>query len=366
MKKVYLFLSASVAGIILFAGISRNTRTTSGFVTGTPDIKSATALTFGPQGILFIGDSKSAAVFALDTKDTKKAKAQAFDVKSLDEKVAAALGTTKDNISITDMAVNPLSKKLYLAIQLADGTPALLKLEGSNLQAVPLTNISYSAVTLNDAPAADAKDQRGRPLRVTSISDIGYADGKLMVSGISNKEFSSSFRSIPFPFTNAQETATLEMYHASHGRYETTSPIRTFTTGEVKGKKYLIASYTCTPLVLFPLDELKAGTHVKGRTIAEMGNMNTPVDMIKLNEGGVDYLVLANDRRPVAKMPYSGVEAFQGTLTEQVSATAGVDFSKLPIEKVVQLDKLDDNRAVILQKKADGALDLWTSDGKNL
>jgi len=366
MKKIYLLLTAAATGVVLFAGINRSTSVTEGFVTGTPEIKSATALTFGPQGILFIGDSKSAAVFALDTKDTKKAKAQAFEVKNLDEKIAAALGTTKENISITDMAVNPVSKKLYVAIQLADGTSALLKMEGSNIQAVPLTNVSYSSVTLNDAPAVDAKDQRGRPLRVTSISDIGYADGKLMVSGISNKEFSSSFRSIPFPFTNAQETATLEMYHASHGRYETTSPIRTFTTGEVNGKKYLIASYTCTPLVLFPLDELKAGTHVKGRTIAEMGNMNTPVDMIKLNEGGVDYLVLANDRRPVAKMPYSGVEAFQGTLTEKVSATAGVDFSKLPLEKVVQLDKLDDNRAVILQKKADGALDLWTSDGKNL
>ena len=366
MKKVYLFLATGIIGAALFAGINRNTGITAGFVTGTPEIKSATALTFGPQGILFIGDSKNASVFALDTKDTKKTKAKAFEVKNLDEKIAAALGTTKEDINITDMAVNPLSKKLYLAVQLANGTPVLLKLEGSNLQAVPLTNVSYSSVMLNDAPAADAKDQRGRPLRVTSISDIGYTDGKLLVSGISNKEFSSSFRSIPFPFTNTQEAATLEMYHASHGRYETTSPIRTFTTGAVNGKQYLIASYTCTPLVLFPLDELKAGTHIKGRTIAEMGNMNTPVDMIKLNEGGVDYLVLANDRRPVAKMPYSGVEAFQGTLTEQVSATAGVDFSKLPLEKVVQLDKLDDNRAVLLQKKADGALDLWTSDGKNL
>jgi hypothetical protein len=366
MRKSYLFIAAACAGTLLFAGINRNHDSPAGFIKGTPDIKSATALTFGPNGILFIGDSKSAAVFALDTKDTQKAKAQAFDVKNLDEKIAAALGTTKDKINITDMAVNPISKKLYIAIQTADGTPALLKLQGTNLQAVPMQDVSYSSVKLNDAPAADAKDQRGRPLRVSSISDIGYADGKLLVSGLSNKEFSSSFRSIVFPFTDKQDNATLEMYHASHGRYETTSPIRTFTTGVVNGKTYLIAGYTCTPLVLFPLDELKAGTHVKGRTVAEMGNMNTPVDMIKLTEGNQTYLVLANDRRPVAKVPYNAVEDFQGTLTERVAGTAGVTFSQLPLDKVVQLDKLDENRAVILQKKADGALDLWTSDGKNL
>ncbi|MFD1257064.1 hypothetical protein ACFQ3S_09675 [Mucilaginibacter terrae] len=366
MKKYYLFFAAAIAGVFLFAGVNRNTDVPAGFVKGTPELKSATAITFGPNGILFIGDSKSATVFALDTKDTKNAKAQAFEVKNLDEKIAAALGTTKESINITDMAVNPISKKLYIAVQTADGTPILVLLEGGSVKAVPLKDVNYSSVTLNDAPAADAKDQRGRPLRVTSISDIGYADGKLLVSGLSNKEFSSSFRSIPFPFTDKQDNATLEMYHASHGRYETTSPIRTFTTGELNGKKYLIASYTCTPLVLFPLDELKAGTHVKGRTIAEMGNMNTPVDMIKLTEGGKAYLVLANDHRPVAKISYKGIEDFQGTLTERVATTAGVDFSKLPLEKVVQMDKLDESRAVLLQKKADGALDLWTSDGKNL
>ena len=366
MKKSYLFLAAALTGAVLFAGVTRNNDVPAGFMKGTPEIKSATALTFGPNGVLFIGDSKGASVFALDTKDTKTAKAQAFEVKNLDEKIAASLGTTKENISITDMAVNPLSKKLYIAVQTADGTPVLLKLEGNALTAVPLKDVNYSSVMLNDAPAEDAKDQRGRSLRVTSISDIGYADGKLLVSGLSNKEFSSSFRSIPFPFTNKQESSSLEMYHASHGRYETTSPIRTFTTGEINGKKYLIASYTCTPLVLFPLDELKAGSHVKGRTVAEMGNMNTPVDMIKLTEGGQSYLVLANDRRPMAKVSYKGIEDFQGTLIERVATTAGVEFNKLALDKVVQLDKLDDSRAVILQKKTDGALDLWTSDGKNL
>src|SRR5476651_1972468 len=111
MKKTYLFAAAAVSGVLLFAGINHKPALPYGFTSGTPQIKSITALTFGPTGVLFIGDSQNAEVFALDTKDTKKmAVANAYDVKNIDVKIAAALGTTKENITITDMAVNPVSK----------------------------------------------------------------------------------------------------------------------------------------------------------------------------------------------------------------------------------------------------------------
>jgi hypothetical protein len=38
----------------------------------------------------------------------------------------------------------------------------------------------------------------------------------------------------------------LEIYHAAHGQYETYAPIKTITTAELNGKKYLVASFTCT------------------------------------------------------------------------------------------------------------------------
>ena len=118
----------------------------------------------------------------------------------------------------------------------------------------------------------DAKDDRGRSLRTLTITDLGFYKDKVMVTGLSNQEFSSSFRSIPFPFKDSQDQASLEIYHAAHGKYETNSPIKTFTPAVVGDKEYLIASYTCTPLVLFPMAELKAGKHVKGRTVAELGS----------------------------------------------------------------------------------------------
>jgi len=210
---------------------------------------------------------------------------------------------------------------------------------------------------------------RGNSMRVSAISDIGFADGKVLVSGLSGQEFNSTFRSIPFPFTNKQDQATLEIYHAAHGKYETLAPIKTFTTAEIGGRKYLVASYTCTPLVLFPLDDLKPGTHVKGRTVAEMGSGNQPIDMVTMKKGGESYLMMSNSSRPVFKVKYSSIEKYQGSLTtpvEESFATAGVDFVSLPVTNVVQMDKLDDTRMVLIQRRSNGSLDLWTSSERYL
>ncbi len=366
MKKIFFYMIAVGAGLFLLAAINHTTG--SGFENGTPTIQSISSLAFGPDGILFIGDSKSATVFAVNTKDNKKNKRQALvEMKNIDQKIAAVLGTEVANITITDMAVNPVSKKLYISVQHSDGTPVLLNIDGDKISSFSLKDVNYSSVVLNNSPAVDAKDQRGRPLRVSTISDLGYADGKVLVSGLSNHQFSSSFKSIPFPFTDKQDEATLEIYHAAHGRYETSAPIKTFTTTEINGKKYLVASYTCTPLVLFPMDELKPGMHVKGRTVAEMGSGNTPIDMMSFGKGNESFLVMANTARAVSKVDYKSIAAFEGTLTEPVKGTAGVGFTSMPeMTKVLQMDKLNDTQLLILQKKANGDVDLWTANDTNL
>ncbi len=363
MKKNHLYLLLIVAGVAFLAATKPFVKSPYGFSKGTPAIKSVSALSFGKDGILFIGDSKTATVFAVETKDNKFSnQATEISVAGIDEKIAAALGTEKDKITITDLAVNPVSKKLYAGVQHSDGTAVILIISNEKIEAVSLKDVNYSSIALNDVYAEDAKDARGRPLRISTISDMGFANGKVLVSGLSNKEFSSSFRSIPFPFTDQQEMASLEMYHGAHGRYETTSPIRTFTTGKINGKDYLIASYTCTPLVLFPMDELKAGQHVKGRTIAEMGSGNTPIDMITITKGNESFLVMANTARAVTKVDYKNVVSFEGTLTERVPGTAGTPFVQVPaLTKVLQMDKLDNSHVVVLQKKETGSLDLLTT-----
>ena len=126
MKKSYYLLAVGLSALLLTASTHRNAPLT-GFDNGTPTIQTINALAFGPDGILFIGDSKSASVFAIDTKDKVTVdKATAVDVKNVDQKIAAVLGTEAKNISILDVAVNPVSKKIYCAVQTADNSTVLL------------------------------------------------------------------------------------------------------------------------------------------------------------------------------------------------------------------------------------------------
>lgn len=364
MKKQSSLFLAALALLLLVSGKNAD-RHPYGLELGDPGILSLTSLTFGPDGILFIGDSKKASIFAVDSKDkTRVEKAQPVQLKNIDQTLAAHLGTEAKNISIKDIAVNPLSKKIYCAVQTQDGSPVLLVIDGTTIQPFNLKEMMYSTVAINNAPAPDAKNERGRPMREMSISDLQFSDGSIMVTGISNQEFGSTFRKIPFPFTGKQDHTSLEIFHAAHGKYETAAPIQTFTTAQLNGKKYLVASYTCTPLVLFPMDELQPGKHVKGRTIGEFGAGNNPIDMITFQSKGENFLVMANSSRPIMRVKFSKMENYAGSLTEPIKesyATAGVEFVNLPVVNVLQMDKLDDANIVVLQRRANGDLDLYSA-----
>lgn len=362
MKKLF-YIVAACSLFLLLMSANRSSKNPYGLKKGTPAIKSISAISFGPDGILFIGDSKSASVIAVDTKDKTVAdKASAVEIKNIDQKIAAALGTEAKNIKIQDIAVNPVSKKIYCAVENVDGTPVLLTVTGDKIEPVSLKDIEFSAVSIANVPA-EGNDNRGRSTRENVISDLTFADGSVMLSGISTQEFGSVFRKISFPFTEKQEQASLEIYHAAHGRYETNSPIRTFTTATLNGKKYLVASYTCTPLVLFPMDDLKAGKLVRGRTVGEFGAGNSPIDMLTVKNGDNNVLVMANSSRPVMRVRYKNIEAYAGSLTEPIKesfSTAGVEFVTLPVVNVLQMDKLDEGKVLVLQRKANGDLDLST------
>ncbi|MFS4469078.1 hypothetical protein [Maribacter sp. 2210JD10-5] len=362
MKKIILGIGICTLALI---GISASTNNptselTKDFAFGNPEISSINSLSFGPDGILFVGDSKNASIYALDTKDVEKIdKSEGIDMGEFDAKVAAALGTTADKIKINDMAVNPISKKIYFAINSMDGTPVLLSLSNGNFENISLKAIGYSQVELENAIAEDAKDKRGRPQRIWSISDIKYHKGKVLVSGLSNKEFASTFRSIPFPFKTVQDQASLEIWHAAHGQYETHAPIKTFDVITMDNTEYLMASYTCTPLVLFPMSDLKDGVHTKGRTVAELGAGNSPLDMISYEKEGKKYFLMANTNRPVMRLDYEDIANFKETITDTVSefgVATGVPYDNLPMPYVFQMDTLDSENVVYVQRTASGEM----------
>ena len=337
-----------VAALSLAAGIN--------MPSGKVELKSAGALAMGPDGILFVGDSVGGAIVALDVDDRTPSKSDAgLEIKGINEKVAAMLGTAADQILIQDVVVNPISKNVYIAVSRgrgADAIPVLLRAApGGKLTEVSLASIKHMSVALLDQPQQDRQ-------RMETITQLKYVDGKVLIAGLSNEEFSSSLRSIPFPFQAATKGTGIEIWHGSHGRFETQAPVRTFVPYEIKGEKAILAAYTCTPLVRIPVSELKAGNKVKGTTIAELGNRNKPIDMIVYAKGGKHYILMANSSRGVMKLTADNLETYQ-PITKQTE-TSGVPYETIAGLKGVQhLDKYDDANALVLMGDA-GSLDLRT------
>ncbi len=333
-------------------------------------MKSAGPLAFGPEGILFVGDTKGAALFAIDTGDRAMVKEKAsVEMKDVAGKIASMLGTNSRQIMINDIAVNPRSGNVYLSVSRGRGpeaTPALVRIHGDGkVEEVPLENILFAKAELPNAPGADAKE-RGESLRNLSITDLAYVDGRVFVAGLSNEEFSSRLIAIPYPFSSEGfDGAAVEIYHGAHGHFETKTPIRTFVTYKINNDAYMLAAYQCTPLVKIPVAELKAGAHIKGTTIAELGNRNRPLDMIVYQKDGKDYLLMTNNSRGVMKIPTEGAGTAEGIVKPVPGGgTKGLDYRKIEsLKGVEQMDQLDATRAVLLVKTGtEGALDLQTFD----
>jgi hypothetical protein len=343
-----------------------NATTSMGMALGTPDIKSAGALTFGPENILFVGDTQGAAIFAFDVKDNEKDTASTpIGIKNIDQKIASLLGTTPDAVLINDLATHPVSQNIYLSISRGrgpDAWPVILKVTKSGrIEEMVMKDVMFSKAGLNNAPDPAAKTQWGESKRKLAITDLAFSDGELLIAGLSNTEFASTLHRIPFPFNQNPAATTLEIYHASHGRYETQAPIETFLPFRVNGKPSLLAGYGCAPLATFSMADLKAKKHLRGVTLAELGGGNRPLDMIAFQKDGKDYVLIANSHRTL--MSVSGQDIDQAEpLTKPVGAayvTAGVKYVAVAEVGVMQLDNLNANFAVVIQRDiGTGSLDL--------
>jgi len=186
----------------------------------------------------------------------------------------------------------------------------------------------------------------------TSITSIAYVDGKVVVAGLSNEEFASTLRVVPYPFKEMNKGSGVEIFHGAHGKLETKAPIQTFTPIKIGAADYLMAAYTCTPLVRFPVSDLKPGEKVKGTTIAELGNGNKPLDMIVYTKDKVEYLLIANSKRGVMKLPTEGVGTAAGIVKQ--TGVAGPKYETIKeLVGVMHLDRLDADRALILVQAED-------------
>ena len=295
---------------------------------GSAEIQSAGPITFGPAGILFLADNASARVLAVDVADPGPASAaEPFDLADVDARIGSYLGCEADDVDIRDMAVHPVSRNVYLSVQRGrgeGGQAVLVRIDvpDGTVTDVPLGQVPVAEAVIGDAPAEDDERQdvtlgQGeevtfsgrtirilrRPIRTSTITDMVYVGGDtgtLLVAGLSNEEFSSRLRQIPFPFGAGVTGSSLEIFHVSHGKWETAAPIRTFVAFD--GGASILASYTCTPVVHFSLADLVPGAKVVGRTVAELGAMNQPLDIVSFTEDGEQYLLVSNTSHGLIKI----------------------------------------------------------------
>jgi hypothetical protein len=366
MKRIVLLVVVSIIAIGLFTQASVAARWTSEMKEGKPELKSMGPLAFGPDGILFIADTKAAAIVAIATGDTAASSAKMLKVDGINQKIAALLGTSADQILIEDLAVNPVSYHAYLAVSRGrgpDAVPVLIRVKADGQpEVVSLDKVKFSRAELPDAPVDGIVTQGSRQSnpRRESITDITFLDGRVLIAGLSNEEFSSTLRAIPFPFKTVANGTSVEIYHGAHGRFETRSPVRTFVPFHVGKQAHLLAAYTCTPLVQFPINELKPGAKIKGKTIAELGNRNRPLDMIVYQRDGKNYLLLANSSRGVMKINTDSIETVEGIVAPVPDGgKKGLSYETLESwSGVDQLDRLDNKHVVVLRRAEGGSLNL--------
>jgi len=345
---------------------------------GAAGVRAAGPITFGPAGILFLADNVSAKVFAVDVADPgQQAGSEPFDLADVDLRVGSFLGCEAGDVLIRDMAVHPVSHNVYLSVQRGQGDaglPVLVRIDrlDGSVTDVPLDHVPFAEVAITDAPAPD--DERlditlpqgsegedlqvgertirilRQPIRTSTVTDMAYLDGTLVIAGLSNEEFSSKLRLIPFPFSDQVSSSSLEIFHVSHGKWETAAPIRAFVPYD--GGRGILASYTCTPVVHFPVADLTPGVKIVGRTVAELGAVNQPLDMVSFDQDGAEYLLVANTAHGLVKIACSDIDG-QPPLTEP-REPVGVPRETKDLRGITRLANLGGSHVLALQSDDEG------------
>ena len=378
------YFTLVVAAVLAVATSGSTGAASSTATTGSnPTFKHIGTLAFGPDGVLFAADGQEVSITALQLAARMSGGVPGTkDIPAIDQKIAALLGVDVKNLAITDMVVNPKTRNTFISVMRGQGagaTPVLLRVDGAGkIDVVSLEGVKYSRIGMPNPPPAetplvlgdrkipvanypDKVDPKGL-MGVQTITHMAFIDGKLYVSGLSNEEFASKMRVIPYPFVTANNGASIEIYHGSHGQLETFSPVFTFVPYTIDGVPSIVASYLCTPLVKFPVSAFEPGSKVQGTTIAEFGNRNRPVDMIVYKKNGQDFILMSNNVRGVMKVPTSPFGKASAIKT-QIPNTAGVPFETVESMKgVQQLDLLDPSHALLLVQSSGGTVDLQAAE----
>lgn len=253
--------------------------------------RTLSAIAFGPDGLLLAADSATATITAFHTEDRGPFTRLAAPVTDLAGKIAAGLGTTAENITLADMAVNPTSGRIYLAVQRRPDNASLI-----------LTVTAEGVITPFDtasAPHAAITLPGGQGSKVTRITDVAFDADRIFATGSSNEEFASRIFTLPVPLRHHCTAAVFsaETYHVAHRKWETKAPIQSFIPYHAKDGRYVVGAFACTPVARFRVDDLESGAQVKGVSMVELGSGNRPLDLFDYTDAsGKEWLIVHTQR----------------------------------------------------------------------
>lgn len=337
--------------------------------TGGIQFKSISALSFGPEGLLLVAEPSTGSVIGIQTGDVGPAAKPKSKIDDIGSVIAAGLGTTADNITVRDLAVNPASGRIYLAVnRKPDNAAAIITID---------SNGKASALDCSQLPWAKATLPGGTATKVTNVTDVAFAGDRVVAAGSCNEEFASKIFSIPMPIEHGATASVFsaETYHVSHRKWETRAPISSFVCDQQEGKPVVVGAFACTPIAKFPIDDLQSGAQVKGISMIELGSGNRPLDMFTYTKDGKRWLVTHTQRfhKPLfgpsefwgARLDMALLQPNAAEKTNENAIRRNVKENKDAngIEIVdalfgaVQADKLSDTEAVVLKNNA-GALSL--------
>ena len=336
--------------------------------------QSAGILEFGPDNTLFVADTLSGAIHAYDLPTEGPAPEQdvAYNLLDVDISVASAIGA-EGRLIYGDLAVHPVTRNAYVSVMATvDGVakPAVVSItRQGDVTTLDLSTLPSTRFDLSDPGDPNVTFWRDVPAPSLTITDLDFMNDELFVSGVSTGEFASTLRRAPYPFTGSSASSSVEIYHAAHNQNETRAPIRAMTLVELGGVLTTVAAYTCTPLVTIPVDALSDGAHVTGKTIAELGYGNTPLDVISFAaadfQGEVSQYVLVVNREMDAdliSLDDLTEAASNPGLSEPVpylGATSGVRTVPLPLSGVVHMADQDNQFLLAMRRDLDtGAMEL--------
>lgn len=296
------------------------------------DIKFAGALEFADDGTLFVGDNHNGAIYAFEIPaEAGPEQIMPSSIANIDAKIAELLGVGKSAVELNDMASHPVSHDLYISVTRLGNSvsqPALIHVtQNQQVNLVDLAAFEFQKQDLMAFPEGETTFRpRGAgpgtvplprdlakgeiPLRTLAIMDMEFYEGELFVAGVATDNFLSSLRRMPYPFDGSQGITNVEMYHITHDQYESRAPIRAMSVQEIDGKPQLVAAYTCSPIVLVPLEDIQDGAKISANTIMDYGN-GQPLDMIPFNMQGQTMLFVTNDSRSPQVIPVAGLQSAQ-------------------------------------------------------